>query len=54
MQKKQKWTDMGKKQPEKGVVILGKILSGSKIIKVKVIGDVWDYGISEWKYFETN
>jgi len=52
MSKKRKWIDVAKEQPPKGAVILGKILSGSKIIKVEVTGNIWDYGISKWKYFD--
>ena len=46
------WKDIKKEQPREGDIILGKVLSGTKTIKVTITGDIWDYGFNEWRYFD--
>ena len=44
------WIKIEQQQPKEGDKIIAKIFNGEKIIKFTVAGDIWDYGIIEWKY----
>ena len=47
-----KWIDITKEQPKEETTILAKLSYTTKIIKVTVTGNIWDYGIIKWKYYD--